>query len=49
MEAALKNRHPDRSVSLICQMGEKSAFRPCGRDLVEFFNSTVWAFMVNVT
>ena len=21
-----------------------SAFRPCGRDLVEFFNSTGWAF-----
>ena len=23
-----------------------SAFRPCGRDLVEFFNSTGWAFYV---
>ena len=23
-----------------------SAFRPCGRDLVEFFNSTDWAFYV---
>ena len=22
----------------------KSAFRPCGRDLVEFFNNTGWAF-----
>ena len=27
MEAALKNRHPDRSVSVICQTGEKSATR----------------------
>ena len=25
-----------------------SAFRPCGRDLVEFFNSTGWAFFVQV-
>ena len=25
-------------------LDEKSAFRPCGRDLVEFFNSTGWAF-----
>ena len=25
-----------------------SAFRPCGRDLVEFFNSTVWALYVHV-
>jgi len=25
-----------------------SPFRPCGRDLVEFFNSTVWAFLVHV-
>jgi heme exporter protein D len=23
-----------------------SPFRPCGRDLVEFFNSTGWAFYV---
>jgi hypothetical protein len=44
MEAALKNRYPDRSVSVICQMGEKSPLRPCGRDVVEFFNTTVWAF-----
>jgi len=29
-------------------MSEKSAFRPCGRDLVEFFNSTGWAFYVQV-
>jgi hypothetical protein len=29
-------------------MSEKSAFRPCGRDLVEFFNSTGWAFLVQV-
>jgi hypothetical protein len=27
-------------------MSEKSAFRPCGRDLVAFFNSTGWAFYV---
>jgi hypothetical protein len=26
-----------------------SAFRPCGRDLVEFFNCTGWAFLVNLT
>jgi len=25
-------------------MSEKSAFRRCGRDLVEFFNNTGWAF-----
>src|ERR1039457_4709811 len=25
-----------------------SPFRPCGRDLVEFFNSTVWAFPVKL-
>ena len=25
-----------------------SPFRPCGRDLVEFFNSTGWAFLVQV-
>jgi hypothetical protein len=25
-----------------------SAFRPCGRDLVEFFNSTGWALHVKV-
>ena len=25
-----------------------SAFRPCGRDLVELSNSTVWAFYVQV-
>jgi len=24
-------------------MSEKSAFRRCGRDLVEFFNNTGWA------
>ena len=27
---------------------ELSPFRPCGRDLVEFFNSTVWAFLVKL-
>jgi hypothetical protein len=26
-----------------------SAFRPCGRDVVEFFNNTGWAFLVNLT
>ena len=26
-----------------------SAFRPCGWDVVEFSNSTVWAFPVNLT
>jgi hypothetical protein len=30
------------------QLDEKSAFRPCGRDLVEFFNSTGWAFLVKL-
>jgi hypothetical protein len=25
-----------------------SPFRPCGRDLLEFFNSTGWAFLVNL-
>ena len=29
-------------------LGEKSPFRPCGRDVVEFFNSTGWAFFVQV-
>jgi hypothetical protein len=29
-------------------MSGKSAFRCCGRDLVEFFNNTVWAFFVQV-
>ena len=29
-------------------LDEKSAFRSCGRDLVEFFNSTGWAFYVQV-
>jgi hypothetical protein len=26
------------------QVDGLSAFRPCGRDVVEFFNSTGWAF-----
>jgi hypothetical protein len=34
--------------ALRIHMSEKSAFRPCGRDLVEFFNSTGWAFFVQV-
>ena len=25
-----------------------SPFRPCGRDLVEFFNSTGWAFYIKL-
>jgi heme exporter protein D len=29
-------------------MSELSAFRPCGCDLVEFFNSAGWAFFVQV-
>src|ERR1035441_9180537 len=29
-------------------MSEKSAFRRCGRDLVEFFNDTGWAFYVKL-
>ena len=29
-------------------LSEKSAFRPCGRDIMEFFNSTGWAFYVQV-
>jgi hypothetical protein len=29
-------------------MSEKSAFRPFGRDLVEFFNSKGWAFYIQV-
>jgi hypothetical protein len=29
-------------------MSEKSAFRPRGRDVVEFFNSTGWAFHFQV-
>ena len=29
-------------------LSEKSPFRPCGRDLVEFFNSTGWAFSVKL-
>jgi hypothetical protein len=27
-------------------MNEKSPFRRCGRDVVEFFNSTGWALLV---
>jgi hypothetical protein len=30
------------------QVDEKSAFRPSGRDSVEFFNNTGWAFSVQV-
>ena len=35
-------------LSELNHMDEKSAFRPCGCDLVEFFNSTGWAFLVQV-
>jgi len=30
------------------QVVQKSPFRPCGRDLVEFFNNTGWAFYVKL-
>jgi hypothetical protein len=30
-------------------MSEMSPFRSCDRDLVEFFNTTGWAFYVNMT
>ncbi|HZL67004.1 MAG TPA: hypothetical protein VFC29_06695 [Candidatus Limnocylindrales bacterium] len=29
-------------------MSEMSPFRSCGRDLVEFFNTTGWAFSVKL-
>jgi hypothetical protein len=29
-------------------MSKKSAFRPCGRDLAEFFKSTGWALYRHV-
>jgi len=35
--------------SEVIQFDGLSAFRPCGSDLVEFFNSTVWAFYVKLT
>ena len=38
---------PSRT-NLSAHFDDKSAFRPCGRDLVEFFNSTGWAFLVQV-
>jgi hypothetical protein len=31
------------------QFDVSSAFRPCGRDLAEFFNNTVWASSVKLT
>ena len=33
----------------LLEMDEKSPFRPCGRNLVEFSNNTGWAFLVNLT
>jgi hypothetical protein len=30
------------------RMSEKSAFRPGGNDLAEFYNSTGWAFYVKL-
>ena len=41
---ALESEPVSPTVSTASHMSEKSAFRPCGRDLVEFFNSTGWAF-----
>jgi hypothetical protein len=35
--------------SEVIQFDGLSAFRPCGRDLMEFFNSTSWAFHVNLS
>ena len=35
--------------SEVIQFDGLSAFRPYGRDLVTFFNSTGWAFLVNLT
>ena len=46
---ALESETVSPTVSTASQMREKSAFRPCGRDLVEFFNSTGWAFPVKLT
>ena len=36
------------NTALKTEDGDKSAFRPCGRDLAEFFKSTGWAFLVNL-
>ena len=33
--------------SEVIQFDGLSPFRPCGRDLVAFFNCTVWAFTSN--
>ena len=33
----------------VLEMDVLSAFRRCGHDLVEFFNSTGWALYVNLT
>jgi hypothetical protein len=30
-------------------LAEKSPYRPCGCGLVEFFKSTAWPFLVNLT
>ena len=37
-----------RSLLRASHLDEKSAFRPCGRELVEFFKSTGWAFYGHV-
>jgi hypothetical protein len=37
-----------RQDSGVIQFDGLSPFRPCGRDLVEFFKSTVWAFYVKL-
>jgi hypothetical protein len=36
-------------LSVPIHTSSKSAFRRCGRDLVEFFDGTGWAFLVNLT
>ena len=36
------------SHSQVIQFDVLSPFRPCGSDLVEFFNSTGWAFYVKL-
>src|ERR1017187_690301 len=42
------HRSLSRSLLLGRHLGVLSAFRPCGRDLVEFFNSTGRAFYIQV-
>ncbi len=49
-QVARLNFDPERIVgySEVIQFDGLSPFRPCGRDLVEFFDSTVWALYVQV-